>query len=97
MSKISHEEVERIASLAKIALSQDEVDKMSLELTQIVEFVEQLNAVDTSKVEVTSQVTGLVDVFRKDEVRPGTTNRESLLKNAPQQQDGYIKVKRVLG
>ncbi|HSX48232.1 MAG TPA: Asp-tRNA(Asn)/Glu-tRNA(Gln) amidotransferase subunit GatC [Candidatus Nanoarchaeia archaeon] len=97
MSKISHEEVERIAELAKIALSPEEVDQMSQELSQIVEFVEQLKDVDTSKVEETNQVTGLVDVFRKDEVRPGETDREKLLHNAPEQQDGYIRVRRVLG
>ena len=68
---------------------------MSEELGQIVEFVEQLSAVDVDGVEPTDQVTGLVDVWREDEVRPSMP-REQLLANAPAQKDGYIKVKRVL-
>lgn len=67
---------------------------MSTELGQIVGFVEQLQSVDISEVEPTDQVTGLVDVWREDEVRP-SMSREELLVNAPAQKDGYIVVKRV--
>ena len=96
MAKISRDEVERIAKLAKIGLTDAEVDRMSVELSQIVEFVEQLQKIGTKAVEETAQVTGLVDVWREDEVRPGKTDRKDLLKNAPATQDGYIKVRRVL-
>jgi aspartyl-tRNA(Asn)/glutamyl-tRNA(Gln) amidotransferase subunit C len=68
---------------------------MSAELGQIVSFVEQLQAVDVDDVAPTDQVTGLVDVWREDEVRP-SLSREALLANAPAQKDGYIMVKRVL-
>ncbi len=96
MSKIGIDEVKRIAALAKIGLTQEEAAAMSVELGQIVEFVEQLSAVDTAGVELTNQVTGLVDAWRPDEVKP-SMDRLELLKNAPEQQDGYIKVRRVLG
>ena len=95
MSKIGTDEVKRVAALAKIGLTDDEAASISVELGQIVEFVEQLQAVKTDGVELTNQVTGLVDVWRTDEVKP-SMDRTELLKNAPDQLDGYIKVKRVL-
>ena len=95
MSKIGVNEVQRVAKLARIGLSEDEAAKMSVELGQIVGFVEQLQAVDVEGVAPTDQVTGLVDVWREDTVTPSMP-REELLANAPEQKDGYIVVKRVL-
>jgi aspartyl-tRNA(Asn)/glutamyl-tRNA(Gln) amidotransferase subunit C len=95
MSKLGTTEVERIAKLARIGLTAEETAAMSEELGQIVAFVEQLSAVNVDDVEPTDQVTGLVDVWREDVVRP-SMDRELLLSNAPDQKDGYIKVKRVL-
>ena len=95
MSKIGTDEVERIAKLARIGLSPEEVAKMSVELGNILEFVEQLQKVDIEGVAPTDQVTGLEDVWREDVVVKGLS-REQLLANAPEQKDGYIVVKRVL-
>jgi aspartyl-tRNA(Asn)/glutamyl-tRNA(Gln) amidotransferase subunit C len=95
MSKIGTAEVERIAKLARIGLSPEETSIMSVELGRILEFVEQLQAVDISGTEPTDQVTGLEDVWREDEVKP-SMDREKILANAPAQKDGYIVVKRVL-
>jgi aspartyl-tRNA(Asn)/glutamyl-tRNA(Gln) amidotransferase subunit C len=95
MSKLGITEVQRLARLARIGLTDDEAAHMAVELGNIVEFVEQLQAVDVDGVEPTDQVTGLVDVWREDEVKPGLS-REALLANAPAQKDGYIVVKRVL-
>jgi aspartyl-tRNA(Asn)/glutamyl-tRNA(Gln) amidotransferase subunit C len=95
MSTITPDEVRRIAALANIGLDDAEVAAMATELDQIVGFVEQLKSVDTKGVEPTDQVTGLVDVWRTDEVRDDYT-RDELLANAPDQQDGFFKVKRVL-
>lgn len=96
MAKISEAEIRRLAALARIGLSDDEVGKLATELDSIVGFVEKLQAVDTTGVEPTSQVTGLVDVWREDEPKPSAVSQAELLKNAPDQQDGYIKVRRVL-
>ena len=96
MSKIGVTEVERVAKLARIGLSAEEAARMSVELGQIVGFVEQLQAVDVTDVEPTDQVTGLVDVWREDVVKP-SMSRDQLLANAPAQKNGYIIVKRVLG
>ena len=96
MSKISNEEVKRLAGLAHIGLSDAETTSLAGELDAIVGFVEQLQAIDTRGVNQTSQVTGLVDVWREDVVKPSPVSQVELLKNAPEQQDGYIKVRRVL-
>jgi aspartyl-tRNA(Asn)/glutamyl-tRNA(Gln) amidotransferase subunit C len=96
MSKIGIDEVKRIAALAKIGLSEAEVSAMATELGRIVEFVEQLQAVKTAGVPPTNQVTGLVDVWREDSVEPYPASQDELLRNAPQRQGGYIKVRRVL-
>jgi aspartyl-tRNA(Asn)/glutamyl-tRNA(Gln) amidotransferase subunit C len=95
MANITPDEVRRIAALANIGLSDTEVKQMAGELDRIVDFVEQLQSVDTKGVPPTDQVTGLVDVFRPDEVHRDLS-RQELLANAPEQQDGFFKVKRVL-
>lgn len=96
MSKIGIDEVKRIAALARIGVTDEEAAKLSAELGQIVEFVEQLQKVDTNDLPETNQVTGLVDVWREDAVKPSPISPAELLKNAPMTQDGYIKVHRVL-
>lgn len=95
MSKIGTTQVRRIAKLARINLTDDEVAQMSVELGAIVEFVEQLSSIDVDGIPPTDQVTGLVDVWREDTVK-AFGDRDVLLKNAPATQDGYIKVKRVM-
>jgi aspartyl-tRNA(Asn)/glutamyl-tRNA(Gln) amidotransferase subunit C len=95
MSKIGTTEVLRIAGLARIGLSDAEVQRMADELSRIVGFVEQLQTIDISDTKPTDQVTGLEDVWREDEVKPSLP-REKLLANAPASKDGYIVVKRVL-
>ena len=95
MSKIGVSEVERVAKLARLGLSAEEASRLAVELGQIVEFVERQQSVDVENVEPTDQVTGLVDVWREDIIKPSLT-REELLANAPEQKDGYIVVKRVL-
>jgi aspartyl-tRNA(Asn)/glutamyl-tRNA(Gln) amidotransferase subunit C len=96
MSKIGTEEVKKLSKLARIKLSDEEVAQMSVELGQIVEFVEQLQEVDVDGVDTTNQVTGLTDVWRPDVVRPKNIERDELFKNLPERQGDYIKVKRVL-
>jgi aspartyl-tRNA(Asn)/glutamyl-tRNA(Gln) amidotransferase subunit C len=95
MSKIGTAEVERLAKLARIGLTTEETEQFAAELGQIVEFVEQLQKVKVDGVEPTDQVTGLTSVLRDDVVRPASQTREQLLANAPDQEDGYIKVTRV--
>ena len=96
MSKITTDEVERIAKLAHIGVTPAEAQSLAGELDAIVGFVEQLQSVDIEGVEPTDQVTGLENVMRDDVVKHATQTRDQLLANAPQAKDGYIVVKRVL-
>lgn len=92
---ISKEEVKHIAKLAKLSLSDEEVEKFSHELGQIAEFVEQLNEVDISGVEPTAHVVDKNNVFRKDEMKDSFP-REQILKNAPSKEAGCISVPKVV-
>lgn len=89
-------EVKRLAALSRLRLSDEEAAEFLKELNAILGYVEKLSSVDTTGVEPTPQVTGLKNVMRPDEPIDYGPLREELLKNAPAQQDGYIKVKKVL-
>lgn len=95
MSKIGIEAVHRLARLARIGVTTEEAAHLAVELGQIMGFVEQLQSVDITDIPPTDQVTGLVDVWREDVIKP-SLDRDEILKNAPAQKDGYIVVKRVL-
>ncbi len=89
--KLTIEEVRHVADLAKLRLSEDDIAKFQKQLTDIVEFVGRLQEVDTNNIEPTSQVTGLENVLREDEVKP-SLSQEKVLKNAPRTHNGYFVV-----
>ena len=96
MAKLTLADIQKVARLSRIDLTEKELEQMTSEVSSILEFVDTLQAVETEGIEETSQVTGLQDVWREDEVKNCEIPRESLLANAPEVQDGYIKVKKVL-
>jgi aspartyl-tRNA(Asn)/glutamyl-tRNA(Gln) amidotransferase subunit C len=96
MSKLSRDDVLKLAALSKLRLNDEEIEKLRVELSEILSYVEQLDEVDTEGVEPTYQVTGLKNVFRKDEIQDYGYKTEDLLRNAPEVQDGQFKVKRVI-
>lgn len=96
MDKITPEEVVKLANLARLGLSDKEMDELAPQMTEILAFAEQLNEVDVQGIELTSQVTGAVNVYREDEKWNCDIKRDQLLKNAPESEDGFIKVKSVL-
>ncbi|NRA39214.1 MAG: Asp-tRNA(Asn)/Glu-tRNA(Gln) amidotransferase subunit GatC [Planctomycetes bacterium] len=77
------DEVNKIAKLARIELTDDEVKKMGDELGAIIGYIELLQEVDTEGIEEIAQVTGLVNVVRADEETPMFSTKE-VLQNAPQ-------------
>ena len=96
MTKLTKEEVLKIAKLSRLKLSDDELAKFQIDLSSIINFVERLNDADLSGLEPTIQVTGLSNVTRADEIVDYGVSRADLLKNAPMQKDGYIRVRRML-
>ncbi len=96
MSKLSRDDVLKLAALSKLRLSDEEIESLRGELSEILEYVEVLNKVDTDGLEPTYQVTGLKNVTRPDETRDYGYRTADLLKNAPAVQDNQFKVRRVL-
>lgn len=93
--KITREEVEHVARLARLGLSGEEKERMRAELDAILTYVEKLNQLETSQVEPTSHVIPMTNVFRGDEVRPSLPQGESLA-NAPDRQEAFFRVPRIL-
>jgi aspartyl-tRNA(Asn)/glutamyl-tRNA(Gln) amidotransferase subunit C len=97
MSKLTRDDVLKLAQLARLDLTADEVEEYSTELTEILQYVEQLSAVDVKGLEPTNQVTGLTNVTREDEVKGYGYEAAELLKNVPDVKDNQIKAKRMVG
>jgi aspartyl-tRNA(Asn)/glutamyl-tRNA(Gln) amidotransferase subunit C len=96
MAKLTRDDVLKLAALSKLRLSDDEIEKMRAELSEILNYVEVLDRVDTTGLEPTYQVSGLKNVYREDKTKDYGYTPGDLLKNAPEIQDGQFKVKRVL-
>lgn len=92
---ISREDVEHVAALARLGLTDDEIDLMQGQLNRILEAVGQLQAVDTSSVGPTAQVIALENVMRDDVARPGIS-REAALANAPIREGALLRVPVIL-
>ena len=96
MPKLTRDDVLKLAALSRLKLSDEEIEKLRGELSEILNYVEMLDKVDVEGLEPTYQVTGLKNVFRDDEIKDYGYPVEALLKNAPAIQDGQFKVKRVI-
>lgn len=83
MPQLSSDDVRHIASLARLNLSDEEVERFSRELSSILEYVDMLQEVDTKNVEPTPQVTGLTNSFREDSVKNSDATSEALLDASP--------------
>jgi aspartyl-tRNA(Asn)/glutamyl-tRNA(Gln) amidotransferase subunit C len=93
---VTIKDVEHVASLARLSFTADEKKKLVAELNTILEYMEQLNELDTSNVEPLSHVIELSNVFREDLLKPGLS-REEALRNAPAKTGKFFKVPKVIG
>lgn len=92
---LTQEEVKKIATLARIALSDAEVEKFQKDLSAVLDYVAELNQVNVDGVTEVSQVTGLVNMQRAD-VAVSFEHRDAILSQAPETKDGFFKVKAIL-
>ena len=93
---ITDEQVRHLAKLSKLKLSDDEIKKFTPQLGEILDFFKMLQEVDTSGVEETSQVTGLENVTRKDEIEVDG-NEDALLRCSPHPIENHsLKVPRII-
>lgn len=89
-------DVAHVAKLASLPLNEEEKKKFEKQLGETLDYINQLNEIDTKGVEPTSQVTGLENVTREDVVTPSLPQEEAL-KNTKSVHNGFIKVKAILG
>ena len=93
--KITREEVEHVARLARLALSEEEREKMRAQLDAILTYIDKLNQLDSSQTEPTSHVIPMTNIFREDKARPSLSQEEALA-NAPDRQEALFRVPRIL-
>jgi len=93
--KITKEQVEHVAKLARLAITEQEKSIFSEQLSAILTYVDQLNGLDTSKVEPTSHVISMQNVFREDRVK-NCLPREEALAGAPDATEEFFRVPRII-
>lgn len=93
--KINVNDVEHVAKLARLYLSEKDKENYSHTLNDILEYMDVLNKVDTSEVEPTAHVLPLKNVFREDVVKECLDKKLALF-NAPEEEDGCFKVPRII-
>lgn len=95
MMKISRTEVEHVSRLARLALTDQELDALTVEMDAILDYVEQLKALDTEGIVPTAHAVPMENAFREDDPRPGFTPDQAL-GNAPDATESAFRVRRVI-
>ncbi len=93
--KISRNEVEHVADLARLELSGEEVDQFTGQLDAILSYIDKLNELDTADVEPTAHVIHVGNVIREDRVCDSIPLKETL-SNAPETDEGFFKVPKII-
>lgn len=97
MGKLSRDDVLKLANLARLEIPESEIEDYANELSEILQYVEQLQQIDVKGLQPTNQVTGLVNVTRSDEIANYGYKTANLLNNVPATEGQLIKVKRMIG
>ena len=95
MAKITKEEVNKVAHLARLELNEDEIIHHSEQLEKILEYINQLEKIDTNDVLCTTRAIEVINVFRKDE-KKNSDCTEELLELGPSREEKYYKVPKIL-
>lgn len=93
--KLNRKDVEHVALLSRLELSETELDKFTGQLDAILEYIDVLDQVDTSAVEPMAHVLDIRNVMRADVAKPSLP-RESALQNAPESENGFFKVPKIM-
>jgi len=96
MAKLSRDDILKLAHLARLDISEKEIELYQKELSSILQYVEQIQNTDVTGLKPTTQVTGLTNVMRDDEVQDYGVSSDDLLRLAPNTQDRQLKVKRMI-
>ena len=95
MTKITKEEVKKVAHLARLELNENEINNHAEQLEKILDYIRQLEKIDTDDVPCTTRAIEVVNVFRKDEKKNSDCNEE-LLELGPSREDKYFKVPKII-
>ena len=91
---ISTDDVKHVAKLARLELTEDEINKYSKQLGDILKYVEQMNEIDTTGIEPMPHAIPVYNVMREDVVKYEQTKQE-LMANAPYEEDGFFRVPKI--
>ena len=95
MTKITKEEVKKVAHLARLELNENEINNHAEQLEKILDYINQLEKIDTDNVPCTTRAIEVTNVFRKDEKKI-TDSSEDFLKLAPSREKAYFKVPKII-
>lgn len=93
--KVSAEEIKKIALLSRLEVQDEDLESVGKQLNDILTYMELIGQVDISDVEPTAHAVSMFNVMREDVPQPSMSN-EDALQNAPEQEDGYFKVPKVI-
>lgn len=91
---ISNDDVKHVAKLARLELTDEEINKYSKQLGDILKYVEQMNEVDTQGIEPMPHAIPVYNVMREDVVKYEET-KEEMMQNAPFEEDGFFRVPKI--
>ncbi len=95
--RLDKKNIQHIANLARLELTDEELETYGSQLSNILNYIDQLREVDVSGVEPTAQTAGLENIFREDEIEEWDKEEaRAALEQAPELEDGQVKVKRVI-
>jgi aspartyl-tRNA(Asn)/glutamyl-tRNA(Gln) amidotransferase subunit C len=96
MARLTKADVLHVARLAKLNLTDNEIKKFLPQLSSIVDYISELEKVDTKNIEPTSQTTGLTNVFRGDDIKLSSIDQNKALSGTDKTHNGYFKVPAIL-
>ena len=95
MSRISREEVGKVAQLARLKLNEEQLDNHATQIEKILDYINQLEKIDTTNVPCTTRAIEVINNFRSDE-REKYENREEILNLAPSRENDFFKVPKII-
>lgn len=93
--KVAKEDVEKVAVLSRLTIDEKQMPEYLSQFNDFLNYVDVLQKVDTENVEPLAHVLPMQNVFREDKIKP-SIDRKLALSNAPEQEDGYFKVPRII-
>ena len=95
MSRISREEVSKVAQLAKLKLNEKQIDNHAAQIEKILDYINQLEKIDTTNVPCTTRAIEVINVLRSDS-KEKCKNRDEILNLAPSRVDDFFKVPKII-